>query len=105
MKELKENLGDLFLSLIKSVYIILSCGFLLYKAYYWFILPVFTNLPTISFSQAIGLTLFITVSRLSVKSELKEEYYKDEKNIRTWMALLAPWIFLGLAWVVKLFIL
>ncbi len=103
MDELKKGLGEFLLATLKSIYGILSCGFLTFKTYHWFITPVFP-LPDISYTQAVGIMMFVFSIRTSIPRKLKPEYYKDSEDMITSMHIVAPWIILGICWIVKLFI-
>lgn len=83
-----------------------SWGFVLYKLWYWFVLPVFPNLPHIDFNQAVGLMLVIFLFHNTNLPQIKEEYLKDgdEPGKRLLSSVLVPWILLLSCWIIKLFI-
>jgi hypothetical protein len=79
-------------------YTALSWGFVLFKFWVWFILPIFTTLPTLNYWQAVGLML---VSSLIVRhtTSIKDEFIDEGK---TWFVIVSsPWLTLAAAWVVK----
>lgn len=79
-------------------YASLSWGWVLYKYWGWFILPVFTDAPTINYWQAVGLMLVIGLFNRST-SIIKDEY---TDNSKMWGHLiLGPWIALFIAWIIR----
>ena len=83
-------------------YSALSWGFVLYKFWYWFLLPVFTTAPAITFIQAVGLMMVIGLFHNQVLPIIKKEY--SEVKIQQIMAILAPWIVVAVGALVKHFI-
>jgi hypothetical protein len=79
-------------------------GFILYKMWYWFLIPVFPMLPHISINEAIGISLFLSL----IKSYTSKEYSYNGTEIKQkvdWAsAFITPWLVLLFAWVIKLFI-
>lgn len=43
-------------------------GYVVYKFWYWFVLPVFPELPEVTYAQAIGLMFFIGLFKYGGKS-------------------------------------
>jgi hypothetical protein len=79
----------------------LSWGLVMYKFWYWFILPVFPSLPQITFVQAVGLMFFIGLFK-GVETQVLKKEYKDETTASI-AAIVAPWLTLivgYLVWVV-----
>jgi len=68
----------------------LSWGFVMYKFWYWFLLPVFPTLPEITFAHAIGLAVFIGLFH-TVPSQILKKEYKDEVQGAI-LPLVAPWV-------------
>lgn len=101
---LAKSCGGFVLALIVSIYNIFVWGFVLYKCYYWFLTPVFT-LPDITYFQAVGLRLFA-----SIFHSLRYTTYIDEKGNRMkpetnyLLAVIAPWLVLGVIMFVRLFL-
>src|SRR5258706_14116582 len=83
----------------------MSCGFVLFKFYGWFVLPVVYFAPHITYWQAIGLMFVIALFKNHSIPELNEEHYKYVKAQRILGALLNPWMTLVIGWFVKLIIL
>ncbi len=69
-----------------------SWGFVLYKFWYWFILPVFPTLPEITFWHAMGLFLFIGFFRIGDGQVIKDKYKDGAGTI--FGNLLSPWVLL-----------
>jgi hypothetical protein len=80
MEALIGFLGTLAVLGIFIIYNSFSWGFVLYKFYYWFLLPVFTSLPLIDFYQAVGLMLFISLFKVHI-TNIKTEKEGKTKNI------------------------
>jgi len=59
-------------------------GLVLYKFWVWFVLPVFTELPEISFGQAVGLMFVISLFKATSGSS------KDEDGSSLIMVLASP---------------
>lgn len=80
------------------IYNNLAWGLVLYKFWKWFVLPVFITLPTINYTQAIGLMLIISLLfRPPTKPVIKEQYIdKDNEEIATFIA---PWTVLLIGWI------
>lgn len=82
------------------IYGAFSWGYVGHTMYLWFILPHFPNLPTFSVTQFIGFMLFATV----MFNRGNGVHIKDELQDKTTMytnAILAPWISLFVAWLLK----
>lgn len=92
----------LFLT-IGIVYGALSWGFVCWKFWYWFILPVFPALPHIVFLQAVALMMFATILKTQPSQYIKPEY--TNQSIASVAMLAAPWIILLVGWTVKILIL
>lgn len=89
------------LALIVSLFV---GGLLVQKLYYWFLIPVFTELPEISYSQAIGISM-ATVLFKSLTMPLKNNLYDvEETHIRAWFTPLIYLIYLGISYLVYLLI-
>jgi hypothetical protein len=79
-----------------------SWGLVAYKFWYWFMLPVFPALPSITLIQAIGLLFFVGVithkSKYVEPNWLKEKRVQKEKIEALAMSLLGPFITLGIGY-------
>lgn len=76
-------------------------GFVTYKFWYWFILPVFPDLPHVTFWQAVGIALFIGLFKNASQPTVKKEY-RDESSVHVMWS--APWIVLLIGWIFSLII-
>jgi hypothetical protein len=101
-----EILGIVFLFVtvvaLALLYGAVSWGLVMYKFWYWFLLPVFPSLPQITFLHAVGLMFFIGLFK-GVETQVLKKEYKDETSA-TLAALLAPWLTLIVGWIVWLVI-
>ena len=101
-----EILGIVFLFVtvvaLALLYGAVSWGLVMYKFWYWFLLPVFPSLPQINFIQAVGLMFFLGLFK-GVETQVLKKEYKDETSA-TLAALLAPWLTLIVGWIVWLVI-
>ena len=89
------------------IYSSFSWGFVLFKFWYWFLLPVFTTLPSVDFYQAVGLMFFISLLKTkSFDTPIKDEYIDNSKKISNiFTQILVPWIVLVIGFFVKSIIL
>lgn len=101
MEALFLVVGAMGLMLVGLIYEAFAYGFVVYKMWYWFLTPIFTALPHISLSQAIGISLFIGLFRNigSPDYEFKGEPLKEKTNWGT--LILLPWFILGAAYLIK----
>ena len=89
-------LSIFFLLSVSLIYYTVSWGVVVYNFYNWFLLPVFTTLPIITFSSALGLGLFLDLFRSSNK-RIKEKH-------TIYLTVLNPWILLTIGYILKLII-
>jgi hypothetical protein len=75
-----------------------SWGLVVYKFWYWFTLPVFVELPEITYLQAVGLMFFIGLFQKQTLSVIKKEY-RDVSTEST-ITLISPWTMLLMGWVI-----
>jgi len=80
---------------IAFVYSTLAWGLVLYKFWGWFVLPVFTDLPEITFVQALGLMFVIGLFKAIAHQSVKKEYRDVNAE---YALLLAPWVSLLFGW-------
>ena len=72
-----ENFGKIMFGILMLVIGIIISGLILMLCWSWFIVPVFTTLPTLTFGQSVGISMFITVLKYkSVKTD-KEKDFED----------------------------
>lgn len=102
MESLLVLLMTLGFALLMVAYVGFSWGFVVWKFWYWFLLPVFPALPAITFIQAVGIMFFISLFKTTPSQTLKDDYIN--KQITTAMFILAPWIAFAAGWFIKLLI-
>ena len=73
-------------------------GLVMYKFWYWFLLPVFPTLPQITFVHAMGLAMFMSLFH-TIQSQVIKKEYKDE-TASIVAPLLAPWVTLVFGWII-----
>ena len=97
MEALIALLGILALVAGLVLYSSLSWGYVCFKFWYWFVLPVFTELPHVTFWQAVGLMFFISLFRNpgGKKSD------SDKSDINWGLIIASPWLTLIVAWFFK----
>ena len=92
-------IGIVFLIFGLMVYDAFSWGFVCFKFWYWFILPIFVTLPVLSLYSCIGLMFFISLFKnhnlISPKQENEDKYTNLTVN------LLSPWLILFSGWLIK----
>jgi hypothetical protein len=91
-------LGGLLLIALALFYGAFAWGFVMYKFWGWFVLPVFPLLPTLTIVQCVGLMCFIGLFHSNVPQIIKKEY-KDESQ-HTWITVLAPPVSLFIGWLI-----
>ena len=84
---------------IVMIYSALSWGYVGHTMYTWFILPHFPDLPTFTTIHFIGFMLFATVMFNRSTTHIKDEF--QDKSAMYGSLVLAPWISLVVAWLLK----
>lgn len=79
-----------------TIYGAVSWGVVVYLFWDWFLTPVFTQLPAITFVQAIGLSFFIGLFRNHGTTQIKKEY--RDTNDSALLSLISPWAVLLIGW-------
>lgn len=79
-------------------------GFVCMKSWNWFIQPVFTMLPTLTYFPAVGLMTFIggVIWRHNTVDKIKPEFRESTATDVT--SIIMPWIVLFISWLVHLVI-
>ena len=72
------------------VYDTLAWGLVLHKFWGWFVLPVFVDLPVLTFVQALGLMFVIGLFKSHVTQSIKKKYREEYTSL--YVLLLAPWV-------------
>ena len=78
-------------------------GLVLSVLWSWFMVSAF-GLPPISIPVALGISLLISVATFRVRNEDLEEVETDKALMKSGVKLLCLFIFLGLGWIVHLFV-
>lgn len=82
----------------------LAYGFVLYKFWYWFILPIFITLPHINYFQSVGIFLFLFAvghsGGLVYNKEFKKKYVDEE--LALFIKLSTPWLILLIGYIIHL---
>lgn len=104
MEALLTILGGIVGIGLLMLYSAFSWGFVFYKYYYWFILPVFTTMPHIAFVQAVGLMMFVGLFKTIDGTEMHIDGKKVEKKPAYVLAVILPWLVLGIAYFIKSFL-
>lgn len=97
MKTLLITIGGIIGIIFLILYTSLVWGFVCYKFWTWFILPVFVTLPNITFLQAVGISFFISLLKTTSPKIKDEEFWN-----RFFVAIINPWMMLGLAYLMKI---
>jgi hypothetical protein len=80
-------------------YLVFTFGFIIANFWSWFVLPIFTNLPTITWQQSVGLGMFMGALNFSHLKNMNKLSWKNENNDK------APLRVLGLIFIVPLLVL
>ena len=80
-----------------TIYSSLSWGFVMFKFYGWFLLPIFINLPEITYTQAVGLALFSTLLHSHYSDSIKDDYISKTKQ---WASFITPWLVLLMGYII-----
>jgi hypothetical protein len=81
------------------IYSVTSWGLVLFKFWGWFVLPIFQSLPELTFAQAVGLMLVISLFK-GVNSDVIKAEYKEKWGV--WLGFAYPWITLLFGWLAYL---
>ena len=100
MEVLLIIIGVLFLLGFFILYSTFSWGLVTYKFWYWFLLPIFPELPLLNFWQAVGIMFFISLFKSHSGEGIKSEY-KDTTS-HTISVLLAPWFTLLIGYLINI---
>lgn len=95
-------LGGVTLILLALLYGVFAWGYILWKFWYWFLLPVFPTMPNVTVIECVGLMLIITLFKTHSVQAIKKEY-QDEK-LSNAVSFLAPIIVFLVGWIVHTFI-
>lgn len=86
----------LIIFLIIVPYILFSYGYLTFKCYTWFLLPIFPILPQLSMLQILGATIAINcIKGIKISTEKQE----DDLSYLAQLVLL-PWFMFIIAYII-----
>jgi len=77
-------------------------GFVLYKFWQWFLLPVFPTLPHISISQAVGLMIVVQLFDKNIPQVFDDEFLNTDK--KNYFDIISPIIAFVFGWIVWFFL-
>lgn len=99
-------LAALLIFVAVIVYSSFSWGFVLFKFWYWFLIPVFSTAPQIDYWQGVGLMFLIGLFKShKAKVDIKDEFIKEEERLNVRVAnFLSPWIVLLIGFIIHLII-
>lgn len=96
-----KSIGKFFAGLVMIIVATIISGFMVFKLWAWFIIPVFPSLPTLTFIQAVGISVLLTV--IFGKRDTKEKDYDEIVESFFGGIIYSALIFL-FAWIVYLLI-
>lgn len=105
MKNLSTLISIIIFLLAFIFYSMFSWGFVCFKFWEWFIVPVFPTLPHIGLIQCIGLMFFISLFKNHYYKEKNDEKNDDNTLENLKLAIIYPWLTVLLGYIFKLFIL
>lgn len=82
-------------------------GLVCYKFWYWFLIPVFPDLPLLTYWKAVGLLFFISLFKNTITSDKKRTTNEEAIAYIAELAktvFLTPWVTLGMGYLVYLLI-
>lgn len=100
-------IGALVVLVLSITYGILMNSILLFHFYKWFALPVFNWLTPVTFVQAVGLSILLSVFRKSSTVSSYNFSYKGvevDKNPILWISIVGPWIIFLIGYIIHLLI-
>ena len=83
------------LMFIIIIYDALSWGLVTMKFWFWFLLPVFPELPELTFPLAVGLAFFISLFKNHMTTTSKNDIIDNLTTL-----IVTPWIVLVVGWII-----
>jgi hypothetical protein len=96
-----DTIGKFFTGLIMIIVSTIVVGFVLMKTWAWFVVPVFTSLPKLTFGQAVGLSVFLSIL---IAKRANKEYEFYELVDKFFNDLIFTALLFLFAWLVYVFI-
>jgi hypothetical protein len=98
-----ETLGKFFAAIVMIMISIIVGGFFLMKLWGWFVIPAFPTLPVLTFQQAMGLSVFLSIMVAKRKKTNEDKDFSDV--VGDWLEeLIFSCVVFGIAWIIYLFI-
>ncbi len=102
MNILLALLGAVLLIPLLTIYSAFCWGLVTSILWGWFIVPLFPDMPVLTWTQLIGIMCVFSCFNHRSKVAIKKEF-KDDNSF--WIGYLtAPWVTLISAWIIKTFI-
>ena len=95
-----DTIGKFFTGIIMLIVSIIISGFLLMKTWAWFIAPVFTSVPKLTFTQSVGVSIFLSIFIAKRANKANKEYEFYELVEKFFNDLIFTAILFLLAWIV-----
>lgn len=94
------------LFIILTAYSYMSWGYVAFKFWYWFLVPIFPQVPPITYWMAVGLTFFLMLFKNHNSETIIKDEYKDKSSSTVVMSLLTPWLtllmgYMMLVWFIR----
>jgi hypothetical protein len=106
MGKLGGVLAGIGILILAIAYFTFAYGYLYEYAYYWFLTPTIPGLPVLSSKAFVAISLMQSiVLRIGVAEQQKiKKSYLEERDpvVAIISAIVTPWFFLGLLYIVKL---
>jgi hypothetical protein len=83
-------------------YSVLTWGLVTYKFYYWFLLTLIPAAPAITFTQAIMISLLLSLFKNHSTGHTIKKEYREDSGLSG--MFLMPWLSLLFGWVVHIFL-
>ena len=104
MKALITLLGIGFFIALLFIYSALISVIIIYNFWYWFVIPVFNTLPSITFYQALGLAFVIRLFKNHCTTAKQSINGKKIETEPDYSVLFMPWLTLLFGYLVHLYI-
>ena len=104
MKPLITLLGALVLLVMVMFYSAFTWGYILFRYSEWFIAPVFTSFPVVSYVQCIGLMFVIGLFKSHNTNKYTYEGIEIKSESNYGVYFIAPWVILLLGYIVHIFV-
>jgi hypothetical protein len=72
-----ESFGKIMFGILMLVIGIIISGIMMMLCWSWFIVPVFTTLPILTFGQSIGISMFLAVLKYRSTKKDKEKEFEE----------------------------